>query len=47
MAGLVIVINGQIGKRYLIAIKWQTSERGYKDLSPHTPKWNQIQSSPT
>ena len=20
--------------------EWQTSERGYKDLSPHTPKWN-------
>ena len=20
--------------------KWQTSERGYKDISPHTPKWN-------
>ena len=21
--------------------KWQTSERGYKQISPHTPKWNQ------
>ena len=21
--------------------EWQTSERGYKNLSPHTPKWNQ------
>jgi len=20
--------------------EWQTSERGYKDISPHTPKWN-------
>jgi len=20
--------------------KWQTSERGYKDISPYTPKWN-------
>tara|TARA_Y100001968_G_scaffold40352_1_gene30655 strand:- start:82 stop:810 length:729 start_codon:yes stop_codon:yes gene_type:complete len=20
--------------------KWQASERGYKDISPHTPKWN-------
>ena len=20
--------------------KWQTSERGYKDISPHKPKWN-------
>ena len=20
--------------------EWQTAERGYKDLSPHTPKWN-------
>ena len=20
--------------------KWQTAERGYKDISPHTPKWN-------
>jgi len=22
--------------------QWQTSERGYKDISPHTPKWNHI-----
>ena len=21
--------------------EWQTSERGYKDISPHTPTWNQ------
>jgi len=21
--------------------EWQTSERGYKDMSPHTPQWNQ------
>jgi len=20
--------------------EWQTAERGYKDISPHTPKWN-------
>ena len=20
--------------------EWQTSERGYRDISPHTPKWN-------
>ncbi len=20
--------------------KWQTSDRGYKEISPHTPKWN-------
>ncbi len=20
--------------------KWQTAERGYRDISPHTPKWN-------
>ena len=20
--------------------KWQTAERGYKDISPHSPKWN-------
>ena len=19
---------------------WQATERGYKDISPHTPKWN-------
>ena len=24
--------------------EWQTSERGYKDISPHTPKWNHISS---
>ena len=20
--------------------EWQSAERGYKDISPHTPKWN-------